>query len=437
MEANGRLHIIVFEEIHKILTDRQYRQAFENFHVLNKVKTIIVGLSGSLPPQALESFIAFTKTTWRVIRTSSVRSELRQEIRRVKEKDMEATVANDASKRVESYSSKERLIIFCRTYAVSLRISSRLKLTPYSAQSPETNDAVMKDWLDGKNKIMVCTSVLGCGLDYSRVRDVIHVDVAYTMIDQYQQESRGGRDGATCTVTTYVDESRKKIPPPPADSNESIGRAEVYQWTFAKEQCLRIIPSLYLDGVSVTCLLIRDAELCSYCTQQLRGKPPLNPFRIPIDSLPTVSVPVDMPAINTQPDPTPPLSSLDAARLTSSSSSKRKSTDQPAITRPTKIARNSTENSSLYVTHNILLLTRLFTYSRNTVVKRKNYRPPAAAIICTRLHPRPVPLGNGAQPHSQAHRHLHALPMTRLFLKLLSRFPPPLLRLHPEIRQAC
>lgn len=71
LEHTDRLNIIVFDEIHKVLTDKEYRDPFKKFPVLNFVKTILVGLTGSLPPQLLDAFTQATKTTWKVIRTPS------------------------------------------------------------------------------------------------------------------------------------------------------------------------------------------------------------------------------------------------------------------------------------------------------------------------------------------------------------------------------
>ena len=42
LEHSDRLNIIVFDEVHKVLTDSDYRDPFKSFSVLNLVKTILV-----------------------------------------------------------------------------------------------------------------------------------------------------------------------------------------------------------------------------------------------------------------------------------------------------------------------------------------------------------------------------------------------------------
>ncbi|KAF8868612.1 hypothetical protein CPB84DRAFT_1857350 [Gymnopilus junonius] len=205
MEHGGRLAIIVFDEIHKVITDQDYREPFKKFWVLNLVNTIIVGLTGTLPPQLLPRFTELTKTHWRIIRTPSVRRELCYEIKRVGRSEMFDAIAQHASRLVAGYSSTQRCIIFCRTQSIACQIATTLHLDAYTADvDPDIRAKIMEAWISGRNKVMVSTSILGCGLDIKGIRNVIHVDVAYNMLDQHQQESRGGRDGLPCTVTTYV-----------------------------------------------------------------------------------------------------------------------------------------------------------------------------------------------------------------------------------------
>ncbi|KAF8963704.1 hypothetical protein BDZ97DRAFT_1919490 [Flammula alnicola] len=187
LELTGRLHIIVFDEIHKVMTDQGYRDSFGDFCVHFVARTML-----------------------------------------------------------------------------------------------DTNPATMEAWLEGRSKVMVSTSILGCGLDYPNVRDVIHVDVAYTMIDQYQQESRGGRDGLPCRVITYVPEERQASPE--MDLDDIFGRKEVYEWSMNTDQCLRILQSLYLDGVAVSCLFLPGCTLCAYCQQQVDTEAPLEPRNVPTTS---------------------------------------------------------------------------------------------------------------------------------------------------------
>lgn len=274
LEHTNRLNIIVFDEIHKVLTDKEYRDPFKHFSVLNLVQTILVGLTGSLPPQLLDSFLEATKTTWRVIRTPSHRRELRYEIKRVPLQHLYSTIVKDLSENVYKYSSEDRAMVFCRSQNAAEKLAQYFGVPAYTSQTESTNAETMKAWLGGIQKVMVSTSILGCGLDYSSVRDVIHVDVAHSMLDQHQQESRGGRDGILCRATTYVPLGR--IPPPMTDSAD-FGRKELYAWSEQDNQCLRNIPSKYLDGVDVTCAILPGCVPCTYCAKEMEPSVPIRP----------------------------------------------------------------------------------------------------------------------------------------------------------------
>jgi superfamily II DNA helicase RecQ len=256
------------------LTDQHYRDPFKQFSVLNLVKTILVGLTGSLPPQLLDSFLQATKTTWRVIRTPSNRRELRYEIKRVPNQQLVATIVEDLSANVSGYSPEDRAMVFCRTHNDTEVLARAFGVHAYTSKTATTNAETMRRWIDGNQKIMVCTSILGCGLDYPSVRDVVHYGVAYSMLDQHQQESRGGRDGNVCRATTYAPLGKKFAP---AKDTEDFGQTELCAWLEQDSGCLRAIPSKYLDGCSVQCVILPGCAPCAHCADETVWSTPALP----------------------------------------------------------------------------------------------------------------------------------------------------------------
>lgn len=272
MQHAGRLNCIVYDEIHKLMTDQGFRDAFENFWVLNTVSTVKFAFSGSMPPSTLDHFFRLTKTTWRVVRTPSNRPELAYKIVRV-QTDMCKRIVDDVTSIMSSYQddSDDRLMVFCRTQQEVKALSDALGVQGYTSKTLETNPDTMESWRAGSPKCMISTSILGCGFDYSAVRHVMHWGHAYTMIDQYQQESRAGRDGARAEAITYIADPFRPSKPKPDDL---FGVADLAKWVASMNQCLRIIPSSFLDGVPITCSLLPGCELCSYCLDQTLAPPP-------------------------------------------------------------------------------------------------------------------------------------------------------------------
>ena len=216
----------------------------------------------------------------------SNRKELIYDIKRVPKGgslvDQVAAYWNAVSK---EYSDGDRCIVFCRTMESAKELGHRLNVLSYHRDCPDLTP--IHEFMEGKQKILPTTLKLGCGFHYPSVRDVIHLDLAYSMIDQYQEDSRGGRDGLPYRAITFVSESR----PCPEDRNEfDIGNKAVYEWTQERMRCLRIGPSLFLDGTPVTCCLVPEAQLCFHCQQQISEPAPTVACHLPIPTVTQLAV---------------------------------------------------------------------------------------------------------------------------------------------------
>jgi len=310
LEHSNRLNLIVFDEIHKVLTDRTYRESFNEFWILNLVKTPIIGLDGSLPASCLSEFFSCTKTSWRVIRTSSNRLELGYEIRPVVG-DLVGKIAMDIPNILSTYKKDDRLMVFCRSRQEVERLAECVGVPAFTSDTAEINPQTMDRWTKGDQKVMVSTSILGCGLDYPSVRHVLHCGIAYSMIDQHQQESRAGRDGEPAMAITYVPATQR--PPSDLGSKDRYGLKELHTWAANSQQCLRIIQSLYLDGVAVTCLLLTGCTLCAYCSSLLQNNAPAQPQTLHHDPPALNTAPLQFPPDFTKAAPIPKRPSLQDA----------------------------------------------------------------------------------------------------------------------------
>jgi superfamily II DNA or RNA helicase len=286
LENTKMLHTIAFEEVHKMLTDIRYREAFHEFYALNLVKTPKIGLTGTLGPHLIDEFFRLTETTWRIIRTSSVRKEVKHEIRRVPRKKMEDIVVRDVNELVAGYSDKECAIVFCATRDSAVRVARALGLTPVISARNETdentaeaNERTVLNWITGKDRAIVGTSIIGTGINRFGVRHVIQCGLAFNMMDQHQQEGRGGRDGEPYAAITYVPDD---LQPPAATGGIDLGAGDLFRWANSTDQCSRIIPSINLDGVATTCSLLPGCALCQYCTSQLTSAAKNEPQRLPL-----------------------------------------------------------------------------------------------------------------------------------------------------------
>jgi superfamily II DNA helicase RecQ len=285
LENTRRLFRVIFDEVHKLITDINFRESFNFFWSLNLVQIPLITLTASFPEHLVKDFSMLTKTIWKIIRMPSNRKELMYNVIRVDtaEKNLIQSAKDYVNTQVDSYAAEDRAIIFCRTVESATDMASSLGVEPYYAQNREeqkqdANIDIMKRWFAGKQQVMVSTSVLGCGLDYPSIRDVVHLDMAYSIMDQYQEDSRGGRDGEPCNAVTIIPKNRRI---PTHKQRYRIGADEVYEWATSTNQCYRIIPSRFLDGVAVTCMLLDGAELCGFCRLQEMEHPPEHVIDLP------------------------------------------------------------------------------------------------------------------------------------------------------------
>ena len=268
-----RLYRIVFDEIHKIVTDIDYRDVFHLFPRLNLAGVSIFAPSASVPQHLVSAIFELTKTHWRAIRTPSNRKELAYEIRVVpKHLSLTLQVVDYWTSVSLTYMPKDRCLIYCRSINQAKKLGEVLGVLPFHSECD--SDEPIKNFRGGTQKILPTTVRLGCGFHYAHIRDVIHCDLPYSVIDHYQEVSRGGRDGRPCRAVTFVAEGR---PCPIDKATYDLGTQAIWEWSEKRDQCLRIILSSFLDGVAITCDLLFDAERCDFCKKECLKESPHMP----------------------------------------------------------------------------------------------------------------------------------------------------------------
>ncbi|KAJ7829942.1 hypothetical protein B0H13DRAFT_1916174 [Mycena leptocephala] len=91
-------------------------------------------------------------------------------------------------------------------------------------------------WRDGAVQMIISTSLLGLGTDYAAVRDVINVDLPYTMFDFQQQIDHGGHDILSARGTTLVLEKEKAPFIQDDESNRlDLGKTVLTEWGHSKD----------------------------------------------------------------------------------------------------------------------------------------------------------------------------------------------------------
>ncbi|KAJ6514453.1 hypothetical protein C8R47DRAFT_962093, partial [Mycena vitilis] len=95
----------------------------------------------------------------------------------------------------------DRYIVFVNTSSdVSKGVARDLGAELYHSgsgdeASKQKRQRIFKQWLEGKTDLLVCTSALGAGMDYSSVRGTFHIGTTFDISSFEQQRGRAGRDG--------------------------------------------------------------------------------------------------------------------------------------------------------------------------------------------------------------------------------------------------
>ena len=198
LEQLEKLDRIIFDEAHLIITSANYRFQMHSLKRLRIFATQFVFFSATLPDQVLsdlEKSMVISNNT--ILRTSTIRNnisyrvkvfpkEVRQESERFEE------VLKTLIDLTVDFEVSDRIIIFVMDTNTAKNLSKYLECRYYSS-NVEEKDKVIDSFISS-DRILVATSALGEGFDYSSIRVIIHYISSFSFIDFQQQTGRAGRD---------------------------------------------------------------------------------------------------------------------------------------------------------------------------------------------------------------------------------------------------
>ena len=254
---------IVLDECHLYLTStNDFRP--EMMNVSNFVQSYgvqLVMLTATLPKQCQSDLLEklnIDKVPITVLRDSTSRKNIRYEVTCIGNQPLLSPVQSILD---EPRFQNERIIIYVQSLADGETLSNELQLPFYHAHAPEKK-SILDQWLvTTKNRVIIATSAMGCGIDIPDIRLVLHAGSPCSIIDFVQQSGRAGRDG---NVSYSVMIHRK------FEQKQKRMELLMNDYLNGHGNCRRIILESAMDGIDRTKCTTMECQ-CDCCCRQIQA----------------------------------------------------------------------------------------------------------------------------------------------------------------------
>lgn len=256
LRQRDQLDRVVLDEAQMVLTESHYRDSLRAVAEVRRTTVPFVALTATLPPaqEAALSEALFMDRP-RVIRRSANRPELGYRVltmagvqslmpegERLPDDFLEAAcwfIQSGLRVRIEA---DERMICYCRSKAQVERLAKLLGCQVYHAGISD-RAAVYGNWLEGRHQTIVGTSAMGAGVDFPRVRVVVHVGSPRNAMAYSQEAGRAGRDGQSAQCMVLLPHAMA----PDDGERHDLDQAAMRDF-LSTQGCRREVLTSYLDG---------------------------------------------------------------------------------------------------------------------------------------------------------------------------------------------
>ncbi|OMJ66050.1 hypothetical protein SteCoe_37248 [Stentor coeruleus] len=276
LDVGKRVNFFVIDEAHCICTyGRDFRTEYKKLNCLKDYyqEIPILCLTASVTQKEIQEITNCLKINPEYFIEGPYRANLYYEII-PKQKNPHSQLAELINSR---YKNETGIIYFnnkkkCETLTQKLQDFYSIECIYFHSDlTLDQKSQKLKDWQDGKKKIIVATSAFGMGIDNNSVRFVIHYAMPKSLGEFYQESGRAGRDNkkSDCIILYKISDKRflyyflSNISSSQGRENSMMEIYKILEFCEDKNNCRkRLISNYFESDEEFTCNNMCDN--CSY-----------------------------------------------------------------------------------------------------------------------------------------------------------------------------
>ena len=198
LQMEGRLERVVWDEAHKLATDKQYRLAIDDSNKL-ALRVPVMFISATCPPNFINQICeSMVLPEPHVIRQEYIKPSFIYSVRVCD--NLKREIKERLRRWIENRDVGSKMLVFCRTKGECNSWAREYGGRKYYSGLADKAQQ-LADWMEG---LMFATGALGAGLDIDGIEDVMHVGMPYAMADYIQESGRGGRKGEVVRADVFL-----------------------------------------------------------------------------------------------------------------------------------------------------------------------------------------------------------------------------------------
>jgi superfamily II DNA helicase RecQ len=260
LQHSGLLRGIFIDEAHLVVTSSHWRGNLTKLRQLRAITCPMILLTATLPPlQVFELETAMEVRGARIIRSSTTRLRHRYTVQRCTGGQLQGQAIEICRRQLRHMKAGEKGVIYALSRNLCEDLAARLHCGHYHAGAIDRTERLQRWLRDGG--LIVATSALGTGVNFSGIVFVFHVDLPWSMSDFAQESGRAGRDGEIVRSIILVEEQSVEAKIQRGDM--FLDQSAMAQFVTTR-QCRRYMMSEYLDGPELA-IVCEDLAGCARC----------------------------------------------------------------------------------------------------------------------------------------------------------------------------